>query len=264
MSFTKAAGGMAVVAEWIVKGFMYVFAFIVDGIKIVKIAWKGYMFAVLTVWGAIIQGVGVAVSAIVNIWGKGMGLMQMAAAAMMRGFAKGMGIVGDLLIDAGFTKAGIYVGIGASIADTKAGSVMAKGLDKLLATHKSEFGEYLQQFGKGMQDEGQDHAARIFELWDEGWAMGKVGDQFKNMIESALGPDKISYIPDPVQITPQTPAGMGGGKTTSLQTAIGSMKVGLDSQQHTNKQLLKEAKKENTTSKRILAAIKEQGTAVLI
>ena len=55
-----------------------------------------------------------------------------------------------------------------------------------------------------------------------------------------------------------------GGATNTLQTAIGGMKVGADSAAQTSKQILNEAKKENSTSRQILAAIKSQGSAVLI
>jgi len=103
----------------------------------------------------------------------------------------------------------------------------------------------------------KDAAGRALQLFELEWNMGQVDKMIQELI------DKI----DSADITAKLGVGLGaigmGGPTKTLQTAIGGMKVGIDTQQQTNKMLLKEAKKENATSKRILEAIKNQGSAVL-
>ena len=119
----------------------------------------------------------------------------------------------------------------------------------------------------GMQDwidlaaELQKDAARriLLELELE-WNTGQVDKVIQDLI------DKIDKnIRDAKMGIGALGAGGVGGGITTLQTAVGGMKTGdLTSQYFLNKSLLKEAKLENSTSSQILAAIKNQGSAVLV
>ena len=251
VAWVKAFGGMGKVAEFIVKAFMYAGALVLDVIKILKIAWHGFNAAVLTGFGMLIEGVGVAVSAIVNTWNKGMGLMKASAGIMMSAVAKGLGILSDALIEAGFEQAGLYTSLTGMVIDMKGNELTMGGVSEMLADHKSEFGEFLQSIGQNVQDQGVDHAAAILDLVADGWAIGKVPDAFANMIDNALG-EGFTDLDTDVEMT--APDIKGAAET--LQTVLGGFKVEgdmdsrrLDKQLDVNKDQLTELKTISSTLK---------------
>tara|TARA_R110000824_G_scaffold133430_2_gene296194 strand:+ start:5551 stop:7074 length:1524 start_codon:yes stop_codon:yes gene_type:complete len=220
VAWVKDVGGMGKVAEFIVKAFMYAGALVLDVIKVLKIAWHGFNSAVLFGFGMVVEGVGVAVSAIVNTWNKGMGLMKTASGVFMSAVAKGMGILGDVLLELGFEQAGLYTSMGGMVIDMKGNELIGGGVSEMLATHKSEFGEFLQSIGQNVQEQGVDHAEAILDLMADGWAMGKVPDAFKNMIDSAMGEGFKDLEGD---VTIAAPDVKGAAET--LQTVLGGFKV---------------------------------------
>ena len=224
---------------------MYAGALVLDVIKVLKIAWHGFNAAVLTGFGLLIEGVGVAVSAIVNTWNKGMGLMKASAGIMMSAVAAGLGILSDALIDAGFEQAGLYTSLTGMVIDMKGNELTMGGVSEMLADHKSEFGEFLQSIGQNVQDQGVDHAAAILDLVADGWAIGKVPDAFKNMIDNAMG-EGFKDLEGQVDIA--APDIKGAAET--LQTVLGGFKVEgdqdsrrLDKQIDIEKEQLTELKK---------------------
>ena len=251
IGFVKNVGGMGKVAEFIVKAFMYAGAFVLDAIKVLRLAWLGYKGAVMVVWGTIIDATGIAVSAIVNTWHKGIGLMKTAAGGFLTYWGKGMAIISDTLHDLDLTTAGVITGGMGVVAEVKGGELMGKGIPQMLATHKSEFGEFLQSIGQNVHQEGVDTFEQAFTLLAEGFAIGKVPDAFSNMIDNAMG-EGFQNLDTDVEMT--APDIKGAAET--LQTVLGGFKVEgdmdsrrLDKQLDVNKDQLTELKTISSTLK---------------
>ena len=252
VAWVKSVGGMGKVAEHIVKAFMFAGALVLDVIKVLKIAWLGYQAAVLTVWGTIIEATGIAVSAIVNTWHKGIASMKTAAGGFLTLWAKGNQALARQM-DKTFGEDSVInsLRMGESLwgeggkAETAGEKLMGKGITQMLKTYKSEFGEFLQSIGQNVQQQGVDHAETILNLVADGWAIGKVPDAFKNMIDNAMG-EGFKDLEGQVDIA--APDIKGAAET--LQTVLGGFKVEgdqdsrrLDKQIDIEKEQLTELKK---------------------
>ena len=257
IGWVEGFGGMGKVAEFIVKAFMYAGALVLDVIKILRIAWHGFNAAVLTGFGMVVEGVGVAVSAIVNTWNKGMGLMKAAAGIMMSAVATGLGLLSDALIEAGFAKAGLYTSLTGMVIDMKGNELSEVGIKDMLKTHSSEFGEFLQNIGKNVQEQGTDHAAAILDLVADGWAIGKVPDAFKNMIDNAMG-DGFKDLESDVEIA--APDIKGAAET--LQTVLGGFKIEGDQDSKRLDQQTDIAKEQLTELKKIVNKVGTGGALI--
>ena len=233
VAWVKAFGGMGQVARTIVKAFMYVGATVLDIIKTLKIAWHGFVAAVLTTYGVMIDGTGIAVTAIVNTWQKGIGLMKTAAGGFLAYWGKGMEIISDKLHDTKLfdPRRGIYADLtGLALITGRVGEaaqqasigLLGKGITQMLSTYKSEFGEFLRGVGQALQDEGVDHAEKILDLVADGWAVGKVPDAFKTMLDNAMGKGFADLDGD-MKLDLAAPSLKG--IIDNLQTAIGAFKV---------------------------------------
>jgi hypothetical protein len=128
-------------------------------------------------------------------------------------------------------------------------------------------GELMTYWGKAFKNQewlksgadaletARQNALKLLELE---WNMPKVDQMIKDLLD-AIDKEELT-----LKLGAQLGGSLGiGGATNTLQTAIGGMKVGADSTAQTSKQILQEAKKENSTSKKILSAIKSGG-AVLV
>ena len=220
IGFVKNVGGMGKVAEFIVKAFMYAGALVLDVIKALKIAWHGFNAAVLTGFGMVVEGIGIACSFIYEEWHKTMGLLKASAGGFLTYWGKGMKIISDQLHELDMTCAGAVAGGMGVLYEVKGSELMGKGISEMLDTHKSEFGEFLQSIGQNVQDQGVDHAETILNLVADGWAIGKVPDAFKNMIDNAMG-EGFKDLEGQVDIA--APDIKGAAET--LQTVLGGFKV---------------------------------------
>ena len=244
--FVQQAGGMGQVAEAIVKGFMYVGAFVLDVINTLKIGWNGFKFAVLTVFGTIIEWAGVAIESIVNMWNKGLGLMETAVGQFAKGMGSVFGFLGDKVFEFGGDD---FAGLGATLnamgllAEQTGKSMVDTGLADFAKDYKSEFGELMQLIGQDLQGQGQDAAEQMLSLIADGWSMGKVPQAFENMISKHLGEGFEKADLGGLQLEAPDLKGV----INNLQTAIGGFKVEGDRTQRLQEEQLRVEKSQLRT-----------------
>ena len=218
-------GGMGKVAEGIVKAFMYAGALVLDAIKIMKMGWQSFQAAVLTGSGMLVEGTGYAVDAIVNIWHKGAGLIQIAMGGAMDLIAQGLEMTGEMLEEAdhwAISGVGKMMKFGGQEGQRQAAEMGLQGWDAFRKIYESSAAETLKLVGQNLQDQGTDHAENVLDLIADGWAVGKVPDAFKNMIENSLG-EGFDNAKGEGLLELEAPSLKG--IVNSLQTAIGGFKI---------------------------------------
>ena len=218
--FVKQAGGMSKVAEFIVKAFMYVGAFVLDVINIMKIGWHGFKAAVLTAFGVAIEFVGIAVEKMVNIWNKGLGLMRTATGTFMTATGKLFGLAGEQISKLN-KEVGFYVKMMGLASQLEGRTQTDLGLADFTKNYKSELADFLKSIGTNIQDQGTDAAELMLDLIENGFSMGKVPKAFEDMIAKHLGEGFDKASADGLQLEAPDLKGI----IHNLQTAIGGFKV---------------------------------------
>tara|TARA_R100000655_G_scaffold99311_2_gene143120 strand:+ start:513 stop:2030 length:1518 start_codon:yes stop_codon:yes gene_type:complete len=220
IDFVKQAGGMSKVAEFIVKAFMYVGAFVLDVINIMKIGWHGFKAAVLTAFGVAIEFVGIAVEKMANIWNKGLGLMRAATGTFMTATGKLFGLAGEQISKLN-KEVGFYVKMMGLASQLEGRTQTDLGLADFTKNYKSELADFLKSIGTNIQDQGTDAAELMLDLIENGFSMGKVPKAFEDMIAKHLGEGFDKASADGLQLEAPDLKGI----IHNLQTAIGGFKV---------------------------------------
>ena len=239
-SFVINAGGMAKVAEGIVKAFFYAGAAVLDVIKAIQIGWLGFKASVIQGAAFIVDAMAWSAQKSLEVWTKALGALQTAW-----GSAK-MAI--DIITTGAPTGESIMTMLGGTAQISKA--------------VKSDAAEWLKLMSSALSDDAAGLGVELLEKLAEGWNLGRVETTFENLRDKMMGEGfdfgeggamNIEMTSDQIK-----------GAVDSLQTALGGFKVEGDGQTRLLQSALNVEEKQLQTSKEILTAITQQGGGALL
>lgn len=239
IEFVKNSGGMAQVAEGIVKAFFYAGAAVLDVIKAIQIGWLGFKASVIQGAAFIVDAMAWSAQKSLEVWTKALGALQTAW-----GSAK-MAI--DIITTGAPTGESIMTMLGGTAQISKA--------------VKSDAAEWLKLMSSALSDEAAGLGVELLEKLAEGWNLGRVETTFENLREKMVGEGFELGEGGALNIEMTSPQIKGA--VDSLQTAIGGFKVEGDGQTRLLQSALNVEEKQLQTSKEILTAITQQGGGAL-
>ena len=255
----KDFGGMGKVAEFIVQGFMYAGAFILDIIKGVKLGFQGLKTAVLQVAADIVRGMAWAAEKIETAWNTIKGLHEEAIAAtdtmishIAGGLSTAAGTVGadEIAKELAFWEEGAKRA--AQQGRENAAEIFNQNIDRSIST-------FLADMGSSLGDQATNAGEVFLETLNSGWNMGKVPETFKSLIDNALG-EGFKNLESDVDISMTAPDIKGAAET--LQTVLGGFKVEGDMDSRRLDQQLDVNRDQLTELKTISSQLKTSGGAL--
>lgn len=208
-AFVVNAGGMTQVAEFIVKGFMFAGAAVLDVIKAIEMGWIGLKAGVIQIAADITNGMAVAAQATADLWADAIGAIDIA----IGGSKSIMAFIGGSFVKGGFAdpKNALLAGLPDII----------RGTEQINKTIKSEAADTLNSIAESLQGQATDLADNLLSKLAEGWHVGKVPQAFEDMIAKHLGEGFKRADTSGLQLeAPDLKA-----VVNNLQTAIGGFKV---------------------------------------
>ena len=255
-NFVISAGGMAAVAEVIVKAFMYTGAAALDTITAIQIGFLGLKTAVIQAAADIVMSYARAFQHLAEgmAWLEGLSIKSAGIIMGAYGFAA------DMIADAA----------NAMGAETVAGFVRTTGRLATTLSHvaddmtkgswtdraQSDMADFLKDMGTSLGDQAAETGLELLKKLAEGWNLGKVETTFESLKEKFIG-EGFDFEGGVGEINLNAPDIKGAAD--SLDTAIGAMKVEGDTQsQILEKQLVTE-KKQLRTSEAMLTELRRGG-----
>jgi len=238
--FVISAGGMAQVAEGIVRAFFYAGAAALDVIKAVQIGWLGFKASVIQGAAFIVDAMAWSAQKSLEVWTKALGALQTAWGSARMAI--------DILTTGAPTSESVMTMLG--------------GTAQIAKVVKSDVAEYLKLMSSALSDQATDLGVELLEKLSEGWNLGRVGATFESLRAAMMGEGFDFGADGGMQIEMVSPDMKGA--VESLQTAIGGFKVEGDGQTRLLQNTLNVDQKQLQTSKEILQAITQQGGGFLL
>lgn len=254
--FVINAGGIGQVAEFIVKGFFYAGAAVLDVVRAIQIGWLGLKTAVIQVASDITLAMSWATQKIAQLFYD----MQTLAFESVGVIAKAFGWAADkttgILESLGADNAAAYTRGFGSLSEGVGKGMDAVGSGRLGRQVESEMADWLRSIGVNLGDEATDTGRELIDKLAEGWNLGKADTFFDNLKDKMMG-EGWELAGGALQINADVPDLKG--VADSLETAIGSMKVEGDAQSMILKSQHQTEKDQLRTQKEIVRELRNGG-----
>ena len=260
ITFIKDSGGMAQVAEGIVKAFFYAGAAVLDVIRAINLGWQMFKTATLQVFADVFNFISGVVEKAETLLAE---FFQFAlkSASVTSGVLSWMAKTG--------AKGAEAMGADTVASILRTASVVTKTFEGVFgAIHRVDkktnrsVSDWLKEMGMGLQTQADESADALLATLSEGWNLEKVPNFFKNLRDNMMGDGFDIGAGGGMQIEMVSPDMKGS--VESLQTAIGGFKVEGDGQTRLLQTTLSVEQKQLQTSKEILTAITQQGGGFLL